>query len=75
MWQPAGGSGCLRRPTRRASAEFSPDGRHVLLIDRGEKQLRTWDRATGRIGGPTIVSDHLQWARYSPDGRLIVTGR
>ncbi len=54
-------------------AYFSPDGRHLLLIDRDERRLQTWDRAAGKILGPTIVADRVQWARYSPDGRLIVT--
>ena len=55
-------------------AQFSPDGRHLLLVDRDERRLQTWDRAVGKIRGPTIVADRVRWARYTPDGRLIVTG-
>jgi WD40 repeat protein/tetratricopeptide (TPR) repeat protein len=53
---------------------FSPDGRRLYLIDRKARQARTWDRATGQMVGPTIASDRLHWACWSPDGRLIVTG-
>jgi WD40 repeat protein/tetratricopeptide (TPR) repeat protein len=52
---------------------FSPDGRRLHLMDRMRRQVRTWDRATGKLVGPVIASDRIHWACWSPDGRLIAT--
>ncbi len=65
----------LARPadtSRRAA--FSPDGRRLLLVDREVSQLRTWNSASGRITPPTIVTGATNVARFSPDGRVILTG-
>jgi WD40 repeat protein len=56
------------------SAEFSPDGRHVLTLDHAGT-LRLWEVATGKVlsvpglGGYGIRTQ----AHFSPDGRYVVT--
>jgi eukaryotic-like serine/threonine-protein kinase len=55
-------------------ALFSPDGGRLLLLDRANRRVRTFDIASGTQVGPPIAGEGLAWVSFSPDGRLIGTG-
>ena len=72
---------CAQRPAVRAARCSRLGDRRLFLArwassapDRPRRETAAdLGSATGKILGPTIVADRVQWARYSPDGRLIVT--
>ncbi|MFI5456784.1 MAG: WD40 repeat domain-containing protein [Isosphaerales bacterium] len=56
------------------NTDLSADGRTVLTVGwNGEAWLR--DAATGRLLGPPLKHQHgIQSAKFSPDGRIVLTG-
>jgi WD40 repeat protein/serine/threonine protein kinase len=59
-------------PTYRLFAETSPDGRRVVMAT--EAAARVWDLATGRAVTPPLPhAASVLWARFSLDGRRMVT--
>ena len=56
-----------------SSAEFSPDGKHIVTAS-WDKTVRLWDAATGQQIGPPFSNDDamVAQARFSPDGARIV---
>jgi WD40 repeat protein len=59
------------------SVQFSPDGKRILLTSR-EGSVEVWDTVTAQraclLMPPVTGSIQHISARYSPDGRVIVTG-
>jgi WD40 repeat protein len=58
------------------SAKFSPDGTRVVTF--GTEDDRVWDLASSKSVTPPLDHKHGQWtksgsARFSPDGRSILT--
>jgi WD40 repeat protein len=57
-----------------ASAEFSPDGRHLLTWTMDDVTARLWDVEHGEaVCGPLQHADQVVSARFSPDGSKIAT--
>lgn len=59
-----------------SSADFSPDGRHVLLCSGSDMGglARLWDTQSGApVGHPMIHDSMVQQGRFSPDGQWIGT--
>jgi len=52
---------------RGDSVDFSPDGRWLAVLSKG--QLQIWEVSTGRLGPRYEAGDHV----FSSDGRLLVT--
>jgi WD40 repeat protein/serine/threonine protein kinase len=68
---------------RATHAEFSPDGRHVLIsvgmpnwISPHRGEARVFDAETGQPVTPPLRAEHnhpVRYASFSPDGRFVVT--
>jgi WD40 repeat protein len=56
-------------------AAFSRDGRHLVIATAGDESMgQVWDLATRQPLGPPLKHDSWVYqARFSPDGRLVVT--
>src|SRR5262249_35267512 len=63
-------------------AEFNADASRVLTVSRQDRTARIWDGATGKVlsvlSHPEIAksrsySDEICMARFSPDGKRVVT--
>ncbi len=53
---------------------FTPDGRHLLLLDPLGQQVRLCDIAGRAVVGAALPSERLKWLSYSPGGRFLGTG-
>jgi WD40 repeat protein len=54
-----------------AMVDFSPDGHKVLTLD-GLKTILLWDVESKRLLDKLEGHDHIGYAKFSPDGQLIV---
>jgi len=59
-------------PAQAWSAVFSPDGAEILTV--GGNEACRWDVKTGRPGMRFSPHSSVASARFSPDGRHVVTG-
>lgn len=80
-WDVADGRELPEKELRGRPVGFSPGGEYLVTLDRGfrdtEGELRVYETATGREGGPPIpfVAREVQWGAVSPGGDYVAMGR
>jgi WD40 repeat protein len=62
----------LRHGATVDDVSFSPDGRTILTV--GDNTLRLWDLETGAEKPPAIEHSGVKQARFSPDGKILLSG-
>jgi WD40 repeat protein/tetratricopeptide (TPR) repeat protein len=61
--------------TRLYRALFSPDGRRVLTVGVGARDVQVWDAAAGRLVTRFLEHErNVNSANFSPDGRRVASG-
>jgi RNA polymerase sigma factor (sigma-70 family) len=86
VWEPASGKALCRvgdpparanprQPVRRDQADFSPDGKAVV-VKHPDEVIRVWDTETGKLRVALPRFGQLRFPHphaFSPDGRLLAT--
>jgi WD40 repeat protein len=61
-------------PSGLYSAEYSPDGRRLVIIAHSDGNAQVWNVATGEAVTPPLRHDGVVvYATFSPDGRRVAT--